>query len=125
MDVTEDEVISMNRRMAGSDHSLNAPLRADTDGEWIDWLKDESESQETRLAESEEYSLRQDMLQEALQFLNDRERHILTDRRLQESPTTLEDLSKVYCISRERVRQIEVRALHLHSPRRHLRGVLS
>ena len=110
LDVSEDEVISMNRRMAGSDHSLNAPLRADTDGEWIDWLKDDSESQETRLAESEEYSLRQDMLQEALQFLNDRERHILTERRLQESPTTLEDLSKVYCISRERVRQIEVRA---------------
>ena len=63
-----------------------------------------------RLADSEEYSMRQDMLQEALQFLNDRERHILTERRLQESPTTLEDLSKVYCISRERVRQIEVRA---------------
>jgi len=110
LDVSEDEVISMNRRMAGSDHSLNAPLRADTDGEWIDWLKDETESQETRLADSEEYSMRQDMLQEALQFLNDRERHILTERRLQESPTTLEDLSKVYCISRERVRQIEVRA---------------
>ena len=104
LDVSEAEVISMNRRMAGSDHSLNAPLRADTDGEWIDWLTDDSESQETRLAESEEYSMRQNLLQEALQFLNDRERHILTERQLKESPTTLEDLSKVYCISRERVR---------------------
>ncbi|MBO89157.1 MAG: RNA polymerase sigma factor RpoH [Rickettsiales bacterium] len=110
LDVSEAEVISMNRRMAGSDHSLNAPLRADTDGEWIDWLTDDSESQETRLAESEEYSMRQNLLRDALQFLSDRERHILTERRLKESPTTLEDLSKVYCISRERVRQIEVRA---------------
>jgi len=110
LNVSEDEVISMNRRLAGSDHSLNAPLRADAEGEWIDWLADDSESQESQLAESEEYSMRQGMLQEALQILNERERHILTERRLQEDPTTLEDLSKVYGISRERVRQIEVRA---------------
>ena len=110
LNVSEDEVISMNRRLAGTDHSLNAPLRADTDGEWIDWLADDSESQEFELAESEEYSMRQGMLQDALQILNERERHILTERRLQEDPTTLEDLSKVYGISRERVRQIEVRA---------------
>ena len=89
---------------------MNAPLRAETDGEWIDWLADDSESQEFQLAEFEEYSLRQGMLQDALQILNERERHILTERRLQEDPTTLEDLSKVYGISRERVRQIEVRA---------------
>jgi RNA polymerase sigma-32 factor len=100
----------MNRRMAGSDHSLNAPLRADAEGEWIDWLADDKESQEIRLAESEEYSQRQVLLKEALSILNERERHILTERRLSEEPSTLEDLSKVYSISRERVRQIEVRA---------------
>ena len=110
LNVSEAEVTSMNRRLAGTDHSLNAPLRAETDGEWIDWLADDSENQEFRLAESEEYSMRQGMLQDALQILNERERHILTERRLQENPTTLEDLSKVYGISRERVRQIEVRA---------------
>ena len=110
LNVSEAEVTSMNRRLAGTDHSLNAPLRAETDGEWIDWLADDSESQEFQLAESEEYSMRQGMLQDALQILNERERHILTERRLQEDPTTLEDLSKVYGISRERVRQIEVRA---------------
>ena len=110
LNVSEAEVTSMNRRLAGTDHSLNAPLRAETDGEWIDWLADDSESQEFQLAESEEYSMRQGMLQDALQILNERERHILTERRLQEDPTTLEELSKVYGISRERVRQIEVRA---------------
>jgi RNA polymerase sigma-32 factor len=108
--VTEAEVTMMNRRLAGSDHSLNAPLRADTEGEWIDWLADDSENQEVQLAESEEYSKRQDLLKDALGILNERERHILTERRLKENPTTLEDLSNVYDISRERVRQIEVRA---------------
>jgi RNA polymerase sigma-32 factor len=108
--VTEAEVTMMNRRLAGSDHSLNAPLRADTEGEWIDWLADDSENQEVQLAESEEYGKRQDLLKDALRILNERERHILTERRLKENPTTLEDLSKVYDISRERVRQIEVRA---------------
>jgi RNA polymerase sigma-32 factor len=96
--------------MAGSDHSLNAPLRADAEGEWIDWLADDSASQEIQLAESEEYSKRQDLLKSSLTILNVRERHILTERRLSEEPSTLEDLSKVYGISRERVRQIEVRA---------------
>jgi RNA polymerase sigma-32 factor len=96
--------------MAGSDHSLNAPLRADAEGEWIDWLADDSASQEIQLAESEEYSKRQDLLKSSLTILNERERHILTERRLSEEPSTLEDLSKVYGISRERVRQIEVRA---------------
>jgi RNA polymerase sigma-32 factor len=110
LSVTEAEVVMMNRRMAGSDHSLNAPLRADAEGEWIDWLADETESQEIQLAESEEYSKRQSLLKDALSILNERERHILTERRLSEEPSTLEDLSKVYGISRERVRQIEVRA---------------
>ena len=110
LNVTEDEVVMMNGRMAGSDHSLNAPLRADTDGEWIDWLADDGDSQEIQLAESEEYLKRCDLMNDALVILNERERHILTERRLQEEPSTLEDLSKVYGISRERVRQIEVRA---------------
>ena len=110
LNVTEAEVVMMNRRMAGSDHSLNAPLRADSEGEWIDWLADDSASQEIQLAESEEYSKRQDLLKSSLSILNERERHILTERRLSEEPSTLEDLSKVYGISRERVRQIEVRA---------------
>jgi len=110
LNVTEDEVVMMNRRMAGSDHSLNAPLRADTDGEWIDWLADDGDSQEVQLAETEEYSKRRLLLQDALGILNERERHIITERRLQEEPSTLEGLSRVYGISRERVRQIEVRA---------------
>jgi len=110
LNVTEDEVVMMNRRMAGSDHSLNAPLRADAEGEWIDWLADDSDSQELQLAETEEYSKRHLLLQDALGILNERERHILTERRLREEPSTLEKLSNVYGISRERVRQIEVRA---------------
>jgi RNA polymerase sigma-32 factor len=108
--VTEDEVISMNRRLAAPDHSLNAPLRADSEGEWQDWLVDESPNQETMLAEREEKGDRSDLLAEGLKALNDRERRILSARRLQEEPATLEDLSKEYDISRERVRQIEVRA---------------
>src|SRR5438270_11226093 len=108
--VTEEEVISMNRRLAAPDHSLNAPLRADSEGEWQDWLVDDSESQETKLGERQELGLRRDLLEKAMTHLNDRERHILTERRLKENPTTLEDLSQQYGISRERVRQIEVRA---------------
>ncbi|MDZ4866421.1 MAG: RNA polymerase sigma factor RpoH [Alphaproteobacteria bacterium] len=108
--VTEEEVISMNRRLAAPDHSLNAPLRADSEGEWQDWLVDESPNQETMLAEQEEKGDRSELLTEGLKALNDRERRILTARRLQEDPATLEDLSKEYDISRERVRQIEVRA---------------
>ncbi len=110
LSVPEHDVISMNRRMAGADHSLNAPLRADAEGEWMDWLVDESESHEIVIAESDELSKRRALLEDAMGALKDRERHIITERRLKDDPTTLEDLSKVYGISRERVRQIEVRA---------------
>ena len=110
LNVSETEVISMNRRMAAPDNSLNAPLRADSEGEWQDWLVDDSESQETRLAESEELEKRRDLLKGALETLNERERHILVERRLSEDPLTLEQLSQQFGISRERVRQIEVRA---------------
>ncbi len=110
LDVPEADVVSMNRRLASPDHSLNAPLRSDSEGEWQDWLVDESESQETTLGERQELGLRRDLLEKAMTHLNDRERHILTERRLKENPTTLEDLSQQYGISRERVRQIEVRA---------------
>ena len=110
LDVTEAEVVSMNRRLAAPDHSLNAPLRGDMEGEWQDWLVDDSESQETVLADREELQKRQTLLNGALTTLNKRERHILSERRLKEEPTTLEDLSQHYGISRERVRQIEVRA---------------
>ena len=110
LSVPEQDVISMNRRLAGSDNSLNAPLKADGDGEWQDWLEDDSDSQEQVLAESQELSLRREMLEDALTTLNDRERRILVERRLKEDPKTLEDLSKEFGVSRERVRQIEVRA---------------
>jgi RNA polymerase sigma-32 factor len=110
LSVPEKDVVSMNRRMAGADHSLNAPLRADSEGEWQDWLVDDSESQETVVAEAEELSKRRTLLENAMSGLNERERHIMTERRLSEDPLTLEALSKQYNISRERVRQIEVRA---------------
>ncbi len=108
--VAEQDVVSMNRRLAAPDHSLNAPLRIDGDGEWQDWLEDETDNQETLLAESEELGKRRELLQAAMKTLNERERHILEERRLKEDPTTLEELSQEYGISRERVRQIEVRA---------------
>jgi RNA polymerase sigma-32 factor len=110
LDVSEGDVIEMNRRLEGSDHSLNVPLRTDGDTEWMDWLVDESQSQETTVAESDEYDHRMSLLHQAMDVLNDRERHILNERRLKDEPTTLEDLSTQYGISRERVRQIEVRA---------------
>ena len=110
LSVPEADVISMNRRLAAPDHSLNAPLRIDGDGEWQDWLVDDTEDQESRLADSEELSQRKALLQSAMKSLNKRERHILEQRRLIDNPTTLEDLSQEYGISRERVRQIEVRA---------------
>jgi RNA polymerase sigma-32 factor len=110
LNVTEDEVVTMNRRLAAPDHSLNAPLKIDGDGEWQDWLVDETESQEIALAERQELTKRRNLLGQAMKSLNQRERHILTERRLKDEPTTLEDLSKEYGISRERVRQIEVRA---------------
>ncbi|MCC7284145.1 MAG: RNA polymerase sigma factor RpoH [Acetobacteraceae bacterium] len=110
LDVPEADVVSMNRRLTAPDHSLNAPVRADGDGEWQDWLVDDSESQETVLGEAQELNGRKALLANALKTLNDRERHILIERRLKDNPTTLEELSQIYGISRERVRQIEVRA---------------
>ena len=110
LSVPEHDVVSMNRRLAGSDHSLNAPLRAENDGEWMDWLVDDTDSQEAVIAENDELTKRRALLQNALMTLKERERYILTERRLKDEPTTLEDLSKVFGISRERVRQVEVRA---------------
>ena len=108
--VSENEVVSMNRRLAG-DASLNAPIRAEADsGEWQDWLVDESDSQESMIAEQEELDMRRKMLGDAMGVLNDRERRIFEARRLSEDPMTLEDLSGEFGVSRERVRQIEVRA---------------
>jgi RNA polymerase sigma-32 factor len=110
LDVSEQEVINMNRRMSGPDSSLNAPVRADSEGEWQDWLVDDSDNQETVLADQEEMAERRKMLADAMKVLNERERQILAARRLEDEPKTLEDLSQEYGISRERVRQIEVRA---------------
>ncbi len=110
LDVPESDVVDMNRRLAAPDHSLNAPVRMDGEGEWQEWLVDEGDSQETMLAESQEFGRRQKLLDRALKLLNPRERRILSERRLKDEPTTLEDLSKEFGISRERVRQIEVRA---------------
>jgi RNA polymerase sigma-32 factor len=110
LDVPEIDVVNMNRRLASPDHSLNAPLRSDGEGEWQDWLVDEEEDQETRLGERQELGLRRDLLRGAMAHLSERERDILIERRLRDEPTTLEDLSQKYGISRERVRQIEVRA---------------
>ena len=109
--VTEDEVVSMNRRMAmGGDTSLNVPMGEDGDSQWQDLLDDEGPLQDERVAEAQERDVRHELLTEALETLNERERHILTERRLTDDPKTLEDLSQVYDVSRERVRQIEVRA---------------
>ncbi|MCX7630347.1 MAG: RNA polymerase sigma factor RpoH [Geminicoccaceae bacterium] len=110
LEVTEQDVIEMNRRLEGPDHSLNAPLRLESETEWQDWLVDERASQESELAEADELDHRKALLVEAMKVLNERERHILTERRLKENPATLEELSAQYGISRERVRQIEVRA---------------
>ena len=110
LDVPESDVVDMNRRLAAPDHSLNAPVRMDGEGEWQEWLVDEGDSQETMLAESQEFGRRQKLLDRALKLLNPPERRILSERRLKDEPTTLEDLSKEFGISRERVRQIEVRA---------------
>jgi RNA polymerase sigma-32 factor len=108
--VPEQDVIDMNRRLSG-DASLNAPIRADGDsGEWQDWLVDESSSQESILAENEEFDNRRKALTDALSVLNDRERRIFEARRLADEPVTLEDLADEFGVSRERVRQIEVRA---------------
>jgi RNA polymerase sigma-32 factor len=109
--VPERDVIEMNRRLAGRDRSLNAPMRDDAEGEWQDGLADEGDSQETVIAERDELSGRMKLLPAALRTLNPRELHILTERRLKDRPATLEQLSTQYGVSRERVRQIEMRAL--------------
>jgi len=109
--VSEEDVVSMNRRMAmGGDTSLNVPLRDDSEGSWQDFLVDSEPLQDERVADAEETRIRHDLLVEALGALNERERHILTERRLTDEPKTLEELSQVYDVSRERIRQIEVRA---------------
>jgi RNA polymerase sigma-32 factor len=108
--VPERDVIRMNRRLAAPDYSLNVPVRADSEGEWQDWLADESETQDNTLAEREEMTSRKVRLADAWKLLNDRERHIMTERRLKDNPATLEELAHHYRISRERVRQIEFRA---------------
>jgi RNA polymerase sigma-32 factor len=110
LNVSENDVIDMNRRLMAPDHSLNAPLRIDGEGEWQDWLVDETESQETRVADDQEFGMRKKLLDKAMLTLTPRERKILVERRLKDEPTTLEDLSTEFGISRERVRQIEVRA---------------
>ncbi len=111
--VAEQEVINMNRRMMmGGDASLNVQMRGDEDGagQWQDWLTDDRPLQDKVVADAQEAQVRHDMLGEAMGSLNEREQHILTERRLTEKPQTLEELSQVYSVSRERIRQIEVRA---------------
>ena len=109
LDVSEDEVISMNRRLSGKEQSLNAPIGEDGD-EWQDWVVDKEMDQELKIAHQEELDQRKDLLQDSIKILNDREKEILYARRLKENPTTLEELSKKYKISRERIRQIETKA---------------
>ena len=110
LNVPERDVISMNGRMLGPDQSLNAPVREEGGGEWQDWLEDPETDQESLVLESDELAHRSTQLVRAMDVLNEREKHILSERRLKEEPATLEELSKVYGISRERVRQIEARA---------------
>ncbi len=109
LDVNEDEVISMNRRLAGKEHSLNAPVGEDGD-QWQDWIVDKEMDQELKFAQKEELDQRKDLLKDSIKILNDREKEILYSRRLNDEPLTLEDLSKKYKISRERIRQIENKA---------------
>ena len=109
--VSETEVVNMNRRMAmGGDASLNVSVREDGDGQWMDWLTDDAPLQDVAVADAQEAEIRHKLLGEAMESLNERERHILNERRLVDDPKTLEELSQVYNVSRERVRQIEVRA---------------
>jgi len=109
LDVKKEEVVSMNRRLAGKEHSLNAQIGEDGD-EWQDWLIDKEMDQELKFAQKEEMDQRKDLLKDSIQILNDREKEILYARRLNDTPTTLENLSKKYKISRERIRQIENKA---------------
>ena len=109
LNVSEEEVVSMNRRLSGKEHSLNAQIGEDGD-EWQDWIVDKKMDQELQLAQKEEMNQRKDLLKDSIKILNDREKEILYSRRLNDEPTTLEDLSKKYKISRERIRQIENKA---------------
>ena len=115
--VSPEEVVNMNRRLSAPDSSLNAPLRSDSESEWQDWLADDTMDQETRLANNEEMDERHALLTTALGELTERERDILEARRLRDEPATLEDLSQKYGVSRERIRQIEVRAFESCSSR--------
>jgi RNA polymerase sigma-32 factor len=112
LNVSEDEVISMNRRMSGGDASLNATISSDGEGaaQWQDWLEDEDADQAGDYEERDELEMRRELMAEAMSVLNEREQDILTQRRLMDNPVTLEDLSSQYDVSRERIRQIEVRA---------------
>ena len=109
LNVKEDEVVSMNRRLAGKEHSLNAPVGEDGD-QWQDWVVDKEMDQELKFAQKEEMDQRKDLLKDSIKILNDREKEILYSRRLTDEPSTLEDLSKKFKISRERIRQIENKA---------------
>ncbi len=109
LDVSEDEVVSMNRRLSGKEHSLNARVGEDGD-QWQDWLVDKEMDQELKFAQKEEMKQRKDLLKDSIKILNQREKEILYSRRLSEEPSTLEDLSKKFKISRERIRQIENKA---------------
>ena len=109
LDVRKDEVVSMNRRLAGKEHSLNAPVGEDGE-QWQDWVVDKEMDQELRFAQNEEINQRKDLLKDSIKILNDREKEILYSRRLTDEPLTLEDLSKKFKISRERIRQIENKA---------------
>jgi len=109
LNVKEEEVVSMNRRLAGKEHSLNAPVGEDGD-QWQDWLVDKEMDQELKFAQQEEMNQRKDLLKDSIKMLNDREKEILYARRLTDNPLTLENLSKKYKISRERIRQIENKA---------------
>ena len=109
LDVSKDEVVSMNRRLSGKEHSLNAPIGEDGD-QWQDWIVDKEMDQELKFAQNEEMEQRKDLLKDSIKILNDREKQILYSRRLTDEPLTLEDLSKKFNISRERIRQIENKA---------------
>ena len=110
LDVDSNEVINMNRRMMGQEKSLNDPIKNGETDEWQDWLVDENLDQELLISQKQEYDDKKELLKSAMKILNDREKEIITARRLKDDPTTLEDLSKKYKISRERIRQIETKA---------------
>ena len=110
LDVDSNEVINMNRRMMGQEKSLNDPIKIGEADEWQDWLVDESLDQELLISQRQEYDDKKELLQKSMKILNEREKEIITARRLKENPITLDELSKKYNISRERIRQIETKA---------------